>query len=134
MHQNSTNIISLLAMLCTLAVLAQATLAIENTLAPSAPLIICDFEEPDVLERLTTTPGVTVSITNQDVAHGSCALEVRVKPFSEHQNKWPGLFIGPVILAVFYEMFRVWIADVAVPRDAAAGTAGDPAGGSPPAG
>jgi len=62
--------------------------------ADRGTLMIADFEEPDVLDRLGWNDGVSVSLTDQDAVTGQRALEVRVKPFSSHGNKWPYLFFN----------------------------------------
>ena len=57
-------------------------------------LMIADFEEDDVLERTGWNDGVSVSLTEADAVSGARSLEVRVKPFSEHGNKWPYVFFN----------------------------------------
>ncbi|MCL5776101.1 AI-2E family transporter [Limibaculum sp. FT325] len=99
---------------------AEPTLPAALYTAYMVPVMLSDnFLKPILMARGLATPMIVILI---GVIGGTLSSGLT------------GLFIGPVILAVFYEMFRVWIADVAVPRDAAAGTAGDPAGGSPSAG
>jgi hypothetical protein len=58
-----------------------------------APLVIADFEQPEVLTRLIANDGTEVSLTDKDVTSGARALEVRVKPFSQHGNHWPYVFL-----------------------------------------
>lgn len=51
--------------------------------------MIEDFEEEGVLERIGTAAGVSIRLTQEDVVSGKRALEVRVAPYSKHQNAWP---------------------------------------------
>jgi len=56
--------------------------------------MIADFEEPDVLNAIGWNDGVSVSLTDRDATTGRRSLEVRVKPFSSHGNKWPYVFFN----------------------------------------
>jgi hypothetical protein len=58
-----------------------------------APLMIADFEEPDVLDRMIVTKSAAVSLSDQDVVSGKHCLEVRVGPFSKHGDQWPYVFL-----------------------------------------
>lgn len=57
------------------------------------PMMIADFEQADVLDRMIANDGTSVSLSDQDVASGQRSLEVRVKPFSTHGNQWPYVFL-----------------------------------------
>lgn len=59
------------------------------------PLMIADFEEDDVLSRVSAGQGVTLVSTDQGAESGKRALEVKVAPFSTHQNLWPSVVLGP---------------------------------------
>ena len=61
---------------------------------PRDDLMVADFEEPGVLTRVGWNAGVSVSLTEADAVSGTRALEVRVKPFSGHGNKWPYVFLN----------------------------------------
>jgi hypothetical protein len=60
---------------------------------PPAPLMIADFEDPGVLERMTVTKSASVSLSDQDVVSGKRCLEVHVGKFSEHGDRWPYVFL-----------------------------------------
>lgn len=62
-------------------------------MAAPAPLMIADFEEPDVLDRMIVTKSAAVSLSDQDVVSGKHCLEVRVGKFSEHGDQWPYVFL-----------------------------------------
>ncbi|MBT3379304.1 MAG: hypothetical protein HN742_43120 [Lentisphaerae bacterium] len=62
-----------------------------------APLMIADFENPEVLTRLVgmhTKKSVSLSLTEKNIVTGKRALEVRVPPFSFHQDRWPYVALG----------------------------------------
>jgi hypothetical protein len=63
------------------------------TMAAPAPLMIADFEDPGVLDQITVTKSASVSLSDQDVVTGRHCLEVRVKPFSIHADRWPYVFL-----------------------------------------
>ncbi|MHB8996553.1 MAG: hypothetical protein ACYC63_15010 [Armatimonadota bacterium] len=64
-------------------------------MAMAAPesLMIADFEDPAVLDRITVTKSASVSLSDQDVVTGKRCLEVRVGPFSTHGDRWPYVFL-----------------------------------------
>ncbi len=49
---------------------------------------IIDFSGPDVVKNITTNEGVSVKVVDGDQRKPRM-LEVRIRPFSEHENKWP---------------------------------------------
>jgi len=61
-------------------------------MAAPPPLMIADFEDPGVLDRMTVTKSASVSLCDQDVVSGKHCLEVRVGPFSQHGDRWPYVF------------------------------------------
>ncbi len=56
-------------------------------------LMIADFEDPGVLDRMIANDGVSISLSDEDAASGEHSLEVRVERFSSHGNKWPYVFL-----------------------------------------
>ncbi len=60
---------------------------------PPTALTIADFETADTLDKVVSNVGVSVSLADRDPETGLRHLEVRVRPFSEHGNKWPYIFL-----------------------------------------
>lgn len=77
----------------TLAWLGGALMAAPPKPGGPAPLMIADFEEPEVLDRIHVTSESSISLSDRDVVSGKHCLEVRVKPFSTHGNQWPYVFL-----------------------------------------
>ena len=63
-------------------------------MAAPQPLMIADFEDPGVLDRLIVTKSASVSLSEKDAVSGRRCLEVRVKPFSTHGDQWPYVFLA----------------------------------------
>lgn len=59
------------------------------------PMMIEDFEDESVLDCIGTNAGVTIGLTPKDAVTGKRALEVRVVPFSKHQNQYPTVYLDP---------------------------------------
>ncbi|MBD3293307.1 MAG: hypothetical protein GF393_10315, partial [Armatimonadia bacterium] len=68
------------------------------------PLVIADFAAPEVLDQIVTSTGVSISLAGDGRDR---ALQVRVRPFSEHGNRWPYIFFTdayfpePIDLSVY---------------------------------
>jgi hypothetical protein len=60
---------------------------------PPRPLLIADFEDANVLDRIVVTKSASITLSDQDVVSGKHCLEVRVKPFSTHGDPWPYVFL-----------------------------------------
>lgn len=56
-------------------------------------LVIADFEDAGVADRIVSNDGVSIAIVGDA---GDRALEVRVEPFSVHGNRWPYIFLHDV--------------------------------------
>ncbi len=57
-------------------------------------LVLAEFGAADILDRVAWTDGVSVTVTEPDPDTGARNLEVRVRPFSEHGNKWPYIYLN----------------------------------------
>jgi len=64
----------------------------------SKVLMIADFEKEDVLKQIIIGKGISVRLTDKDVVSGKRALEVRIKAFSKHKNRWPLIALGPAYI------------------------------------
>jgi len=84
----SLYVLSIAIASCIVFAFAASVQAVDDSTNPPS-LMLADFEEPNVLDRLTANDGVTIALTDKDVVSGKYALEVRVKPFSTHKNQWP---------------------------------------------
>ena len=68
---------------------------------------IYDFEGPLVLDQLTQTPGVRISLTSDHITRGEQALQIKVPPFDETKDQYPrvhmstNIFITPADYSSF---------------------------------
>lgn len=57
-------------------------------------LVLAEFGAADILDRVAWNDGVSVTVTEPDPDTGARNLEVSVRPFSEHGNKWPYIYLN----------------------------------------
>jgi len=74
--------------------------------APPPSLMIADFEDHGVLDRMIVTKSASVSLSDQDVVSGQHCLEVRVGPFSQHGDRWPYVFLVDKYFATPLDLTR----------------------------